>query len=177
MTVVVRTDGSPETLLGSVRSEIRALDARLPVSNLRTFGALKSERTAAQRFNALLIGGFATIALLLAAVGIYGVMSFVVAQRTREIGVRMALGASRASVQRMFLRQALRAVAVGSIAGVAIAIPLSRLARGLLFGIEPADPLTYAGGLVFLSVVTVVACYIPASRAAGVDPLEALRVD
>ena len=177
MTLVVRTDASPEALLAAVRGEIRALDPLLPVSNLRTFGALRSERTADRRFNALLIGSFAALAVLLAGVGVYGVMSFIVAQRTREIGVRMALGATRSVVLGMFLRQALRAVAIGSIAGVAIAIPLSRLARGLLFGIEPADPVTYAGVLVLVGVIALIAAWAPAERASRVPPSLAMVGD
>ena len=177
MTVVVRADMSASALLPAVRGEIRALDPLLPVSNLRTFGSLKSERTAAGRFNALLIGSFAALAVLLAAVGIYGVMSFIVTQRTREIGVRMALGASRASVQHMFLRQALRAAAVGSIIGVLVAIPLARLARGLLFGIEPVDPLTYVGVLGLVAVIAVLAAWAPAARASRVSPSLAMVAD
>ena len=177
MTIVVRTDGSPEALLAQVRGEIRALDAQLPVEHLRTFGALESERTAGQRFNALLIGTFAMIAVVLAAVGIYGVLSFVVAQRTREIGVRMALGASRGAVMAMFVRLAMRAVIVGGLVGLGIALPLSGFARGMLFGIEPTDRFTYAAVPVLVGLIALAAAWVPAMRAARVSPSTAMVAD
>jgi ABC-type antimicrobial peptide transport system permease subunit len=117
------------------------------------------------------------IALCLAVAGIYGVLTCLVGQRTREIGLRMALGATRGTILRMVIREGAVLAAAGMVIGVVGAIAVTRLLGTLLFQIQPYDPLTYAGGLVFLGVVTLVACYIPASRAAGIDPLDALRVE
>jgi putative ABC transport system permease protein len=174
MTVVVRSDGAAPFPLARLRNDIRALEARLPVSNLQSFGALRAQRTASERFDALLIASFATLAALLAAVGIYGVMSFVVAQRTREIGVRMALGASRASVALGFVRQAMRAAAAGALAGILIALPLSRLLGSMLFGIAPTDVLTYVGVTGLIAALAALAALLPARRAAAVPPGVAL---
>jgi ABC-type antimicrobial peptide transport system permease subunit len=120
---------------------------------------------------------FGAVALLLSVAGIYGVLAFVVARRTREIGLRMALGATRGTILRMVIREGAVLAAAGMAMGMVGAIAVTRLLGTLLFQIQPYDPLTYAGGLVFLGVVTLVACYIPASRAAGIDPLDALRVE
>ena len=117
------------------------------------------------------------IALCLAVAGIYGVLTYLVGQRTREIGLRMALGATKGTILRMVIREGAVLAAAGMVLGVLGAIAVTRLLGTMLFQVQPYDPLTYAAGLVFLSVVTFVACYIPASRAAGIDPLEALRVD
>jgi putative ABC transport system permease protein len=174
LTVVVRTSGSTEALLARLRSEIRALDAQLPVSNLRTFGALRAQRTASERFNALLVTSFATLAVLLAAVGIYGVMSFVVAQRTREIGVRMALGATRRSVLSTILRFGLKPVSTGAFSGLAIALLLSQWARSLLFGVTPTDVATYGGVLIVVAAIALIALWLPAYRATRIQPSVAL---
>lgn len=177
MTIVARTDASAPALVAALRTHVRALDPQLPISNLRTFGMLRSERTAGQRFNALLLTSFAALALLLAAVGIYGVMSFVVAQRTREIGVRMALGASRASVLAGFLRQAMQPVGVGALAGLAIAIPLTSLLRSMLFGISALDAVTYVGVVLLVIGMALVAAWAPARCASRVEPNVALIGD
>ncbi|MEX2284724.1 MAG: ABC transporter permease [Gemmatimonadota bacterium] len=177
MTVVTRTQGAPEAAQEAMRREIRSLDPQLPITNLRNFDALRAERTASQRFNALLIASFATLAVLLAAVGIYGVLSFVVAQRRREIGVRMALGASRWTVLRGFLFQALRAAAIGSALGIVIALLLTRFLRTLLYGVGPTDPLTYLAVLALVATLAMIAAWIPARRAAGIQPLTALTGD
>ena len=177
MTVVVRTDGNPNAMLGTVRNVIRALDPQQPISNLRSFGALRSQRTASERFNALLVASFAALAVLLAAVGIYGAGSFVVAQRTREIGVRMALGASRASVLREFLLRALRAAAIGSVAGLGAALALTRLMQGMLFGVPATNVMTYAVVLLLVSSLALLAGWLPAWRAAAVQPSTALLGD
>ena len=175
MTVAVRTLIAPEDIIGAARGTVRAIDPQLPISNLQTFDELRSERTASERFNALLVGAFAAVALLLAAIGIYGVMSFAVAARTREIGVRMALGASRAAVLRSILRGALVTVGIGTLLGLAVAVPLTRLLRSLLFGVEPGDPLTVVAVGALLAGVGVLAAWVPGLRAAEVDPAEALR--
>jgi predicted permease len=174
MTVVVRTDAGAPLPLADVRADIRSLDGRLPISNLRSFDALRSERTAGQRFNALLVASFAGLAALLAAVGIYGVMSFVVAQRTREIGVRMALGASRASVLGTFLRHAALPVTAGTVAGVVGALLLTRLVRSMLFGIALTDVVTYACVVLVVAALALIAALLPALRAARIEPSLAL---
>jgi predicted permease len=177
MTVVVRSAEGLAFSPAAMRAEIRALDAQLPISNLRSFDALRSERTASQRFNAMLIASFALLAVTLAGVGIYGVTSFVVAQRRREIGVRMAIGASGASVLRRFVGQALRSVAVGVLAGTLAALPLARLTRSLFYGVPATDPLTYAGVIALVSVLGLLAAALPARRAAGIAPRTALAND
>lgn len=177
ITIVARTDAAAPTLIAAVRTHVHALDPQLPISNLRTFGTLRSERTAGQRFNALLMASFATLGLLLAAVGIYGVMSFVVAQRTREIGVRMALGASRMSVLAVFIRQAMQSVGLGAVAGLAIAIPLTSLLRSMLFGISATDAVTYVGVVLLVAAISLVAAWAPARRASRVEPYVALIGD
>jgi ABC-type antimicrobial peptide transport system permease subunit len=177
MTVVVRAADAAQLSLTDVRDEIRALDPQLPISSLRSFGALRAERTSTQRFNALLVASFALLATLLAAAGIYGVMSFAVAQRTREIGIRMALGASRNSVLGRFLRSAIRSAAIGGILGILIALPLTRLIQSMLFGIQSTDALTYAAVILIVTVLAVLAAWVPARRAAGIEPATVLAGD
>jgi predicted permease len=174
MTIVVRGDPRSTGLVASLRSEIRSLDPRLPISNLRAFDSLRTERTASQRFNALLVTSFAVLAALLAAIGLYGVMSFVVAQRTREIGVRMALGATRAAVQKSFLVRAIGPVAFGTAGGVLAALPLTRFVRSLLFGVTPTDPSTYVMVAALISALALVAAWLPARRASRVEPSRVL---
>jgi len=177
MTIVVQTSSDRDRMLSVVRDEIRALDAQLPVSNLRSFESLQTERTANQRFQALLVGSFAALGLLLAAVGIYGVMSYIVAQRTREIGVRVALGASRSTVVRHFLSRALRIVVIGAVIGLACAVPLTRFLQSMLFGVPLLDRITYAGVIVLTGALALIAAWLPAFRAARVQPVVALRAE
>ncbi|MBX6365451.1 MAG: hypothetical protein IRZ00_16395, partial [Gemmatimonadetes bacterium] len=177
MTFVLRTAGEPEALVGPARAVIHELDPQLAVSNVRGFGSLGAEKTAANRFSAVLVGAFAGLALLLAAVGVYGVTAFAVARRTREIGVRMALGASGRRVFLTVLRQAAAMLGVGAAAGVLAAIPLMRLMRGLLFGVGPGDPLTFAVVLAVLAAAALLATWGPARRAARLDPVAALRAE
>jgi putative ABC transport system permease protein len=175
MTVVVRTDGAPDSLLPTVRAAIRDLDARLPISNLRSFGTLRSERTASQRFNALLVASFAALAVMLAAVGIYGVMSFVVAQRTQEIGLRMALGATRSAVLALVVGRASRPVIVGVAVGLSGAFALTRVLKSMLFGVTASDAVTFTSAGLFLGAAALAACLVPAFRAVRIDPISALR--
>lgn len=175
MTVVVRGSGPIDALRASIRPIVRELDAALPVSNLRAFSALRAERTANQRFNALVIGTFGLLSLAIAAVGIYGVLSFIVAQRTHEIGIRSALGATRATIVGMIVRQSLGLTGVGLIVGIVVATLTTRYLKRMLFGLQPLDPMTFAGVCVVFAAVAAIASYVPARRATRVDPLVALR--
>lgn len=173
-TLILRTEADPKALIALMRGEVRRLDPHLPVS-----GKTLEERLVMPllpvRVGAALLGGFGLLALALAAVGIYGVMSYAVSRRTREIGIRMALGARASHVLGLTLRQGMAPVIVGVGVGLAAALGLTRLAGSLLFGVSASDPLTYAGVAALLTAVALLACYIPASRAAKVDPLVALR--
>jgi putative ABC transport system permease protein len=174
--VLVRTQGPPEALENVVRTTVRARSTSVPM-RFSTMEQSLAEYSAAPRFRTILVSGFGLIALCLAVAGIYGVLTYLVGQRTREIGLRMALGATRGTIVRMVMREGAIPAAAGMVLGVLGAVAVTRLLGAMLFQVQPYDPLTYAGGLVFLSVVTFVACYIPASRAARIDPLKALRVD
>ncbi len=174
--VLVRTQGPPEALESLVRTMVRARSTSVPM-RFSTLEQSLAEYSAAPRFRTILVSGFGLIALCLAVAGIYGVLTYVVGQRTREIGLRMALGATKSMILRMVIREGAVLAAAGMILGVLGAIAATRLLGSVLFQVQPYDPLTYASGVVFLSLLAFVACYIPASRAAGIDPLEALRVD
>jgi putative ABC transport system permease protein len=175
MTIVVRTRALPQTVAPLVRAEIRAVDPLVPIAQARSFSALRADKVAGERFNALLVGAFGALALVLVAVGIYGVMAFAIVHRTREIGVRMALGASSANVLANVLGGAARLVVAGLALGLLAALPLSRLLRGLLFGIEPLDLVSFAIAAVVMMLVGMLAALLPARRAAGVEPLAALQ--
>lgn len=173
--LAVRTTGDPEALIATVRGEVWALDPEQPISDVRTMTERVAAAVAAPRFDLLLLGTFAAIALVLAAVGIYGVISYSVGQRTHEIGVRMALGANREDVRTLVLRQGML-VALGGVAiGLAAALALTRLLGSLLFGVSPTDPVTYAVVAVILSGVAAAACLVPAMRATKVEPVAVLR--
>jgi putative ABC transport system permease protein len=175
--LVVRSAVDPSSLATAVRDAIWAVDKDQPVSQIRTMSEIISQAVARQRFSMLLLGLFAGLALILAAVGIYGVMSYSVAQRTREIGIRMALGAQKSDVLGMTLREALRFVAVGVVIGIAGALGLTRLMASLLFGVSATDPATFAAITVVLGAVALLASYIPALRSMRVDPVIALRYE
>lgn len=177
MAAVVRTDVAPLSIVGAVRSEIAALDPEVPVSNVRTMEQVLSDSVARSRFGALLLTIFAGVALLIAAIGIYGVVAYSVAQRTQEIGVRMALGATARDVLRLVLGGGVRLAAAGVTVGLFTAILLSRFVESLLFEVSPTDPATLAGLAIALGAVAMLACYVPARRAARVDPNEALRCE
>jgi putative ABC transport system permease protein len=175
--LVVKTGVEPASLAAAVRKAVWELDKDQPVSDVRTMEEVLSASIARQRFSTLLLGVFAALALALAAVGIYGVMSYAVAQRTREIGIRMALGAQAGSVLRLMLRQGLKLASAGVVLGLAGALLLTRLMSSMLFGVSATDPLTLATISLVLVGVTLLASYVPARRAARVDPLIALRYE
>ena len=175
MSVVVRAARAPEDLASVLRKEVLAVDPDQPVNNLRTVEQTLTDSTAQRRFQLLLLGLFASLALALAVIGIYGVLSYTVGLRTREIGIRMALGARRGDVLRMVLGQGLALVALGTAIGLAAAFALSRTVAGLLYGVSRTDPATYLAVSAMLAVVALLACYLPAQRATRVDPIAALR--
>ncbi len=177
MTLILRTGGDPEGLVAAARREILAIDKDQPVADVRTMESWLAESVARTRFGTLLLGAFAGLALILAAAGIYGVMSYSVAQRRNEIGVRMALGSQARDVLRLVLGQGLALVLVGVACGVLGALALTRVMASLLYGVSATDPLTFAALALLLTVISMLACYLPARRAARVDPLTALRYD
>jgi putative ABC transport system permease protein len=175
MDVIVKTSGAPMSLVASIKREVQEMDKDQPLGNVQTLEALVVQRIAPRRFNLLLLGLFAFIALLLGAIGLYGVMSYAVTQRTRELGIRMTLGAQKNDVLRLVIKQGMILSLTGVAIGLAAALALTRLMKSLLYGVSPTDPLTFAGIALLLSLVALVACWIPASRAAKLDPLTALR--
>jgi predicted permease len=162
---------------GQVRALVQSVDPTLPVFDSQPLGATVSASLAERRFSLQMVGMFALTALVLAALGIYGVISYTVSERTHEIGIRLALGADRASIQRMILRQGLLLAGTGSLIGLPCALILSRGMAGLLYGVPPTDPITFAGVAVLLIGVALIACYVPARRAMRVDPIVALRYE
>lgn len=175
MTVVVRTAGDPRALQRAVRGVVQALDRNAPVYTVRTVEDVLARSVATPRFNTLLIGLFAVVALVLTMVGLYGVMSCAVSENTQQIGIRMALGAQRHDVLRTILGQGMRLAGVGVVLGLGTALGLTRLMSSLLFGIGSTDPWTFTGVAILLLVVAAAACYLPARRAMNVDPMIALR--
>ena len=177
LSFVVRSSNESARLEGSIRSAVRELDPALPVYTLRGMNEVVSRSMVQPRFLAILLATFSGIALFLAAIGIYGVMAYSVAQRTQEIGVRMALGARPVHVLRLVFGQSLLMLSIGTVIGLAGAFALTRLMSTLLFEVTASDPLTYVSVVGLLTVVALLACYIPARRAAKVDPLIALRYE
>jgi putative ABC transport system permease protein len=175
--LVVRTDLEPLGVVPSIRHEVAQVDPNQPISDIRTTAAILDEALARRRFNTLLIGIFAAIGLVLVGAGIYGVMSFFVAQRTHEIGVRMAMGARWSSVQTLVLGQALKLATVGVPTGLVGVFATVKLTESMVYGISPTDPVTVAGGTLFLVVVGVLGSLVPAWRATRVDPIQALRAE
>ncbi len=175
--IVARTGSDPEKILGSVRDQVRTLDKNMPLRNVTTIPEQIDRGLWASRMGAALLSIFGGLALLLAMIGIYGVMSYSVDQRTQEIGIRMALGARSGDVLRMVIRQGMLLVAAGAGAGILASLLLGKLIAGLLYGITPQDPVTLAGVAVALTGVALFACYVPALRATRVDPLVALRYE
>jgi putative ABC transport system permease protein len=177
MTLVIRTNGDPAAMAPTVQRELRAMDSDQPVSDVRTMNQVMADTTARARFNALLLGLFAGLAMLLAAVGIFGVMNYSVTLRTREIGLRMALGAQQGQVLMLILKQGLLLTLIGIVVGLAGALALTRVMSSLLFGVEATDPATFTAIVLLLAIVSLIACYIPARRATRVDPMIALRYE
>jgi putative ABC transport system permease protein len=177
MTLVARTDGDPLSYVTALRSEVQALDNDQPIASVYTMEQLLSESVARARFSTTLLTIFAFIALLLAAVGIYGVMSYSVTQRTHEIGIRMALGANNRAVMRMVIGQGMMIAVIGVAAGLAASFALTRLLASLLFGTSATDPATFVAIALVLMGVALGACFIPARRATRVDPMVALRYE
>ena len=177
MTITAQTAGDPADLVGAVRSEVAAIDANLPVGNITTMQGAFDRSIARDRFAMFLAGLFGILALLLASVGIYGVLSYTVAQRTRELGIRMALGASQRTVLTYVLRQSITLIAIGAGGGIAGALLLTRVMASQLYGVTARDPITFVSATVVLSAVALLASYVPAARATRVDPITALRYE
>ena len=177
MSLAIRTDGRPANLIAAVRSQVRELDPDQPVTRVMPMTEVVSRSVWQLRLYAALFGVFAAVALILATVGIYGVMSYAVTQRTREIGLRMALGARRQDVLKLVVGQGIILASIGVGAGLAAAVALTRLMSSLLFGITATDPITFAAVSVLLTGVALGACLVPARRAMKVDPMEALRYE
>ena len=177
MTVTVRTAADPNRVVTSIASLVRQLDPELVVANVKTMDEVVSDSVAQRRLTMLLLTVFAGTALLLAAVGIYGVIAYSVTERTQEIGIRMALGAQRGAVLRMVIKQALLLAVTGIAVGGGGALLLTRLMEGLLFEVKPADPLTFGVVSAILTAVALLASYIPGRRATQVDPVVALRAE
>jgi len=175
MTIVARTKSDTGAVAGPLRAALTAQDKSLPVYALKPMTEYLRDSLSRQRFNLILLSVFGFGALALAAVGVYGVISCGVAQRTHEIGIRLALGAGRRDVLGLILTQGLKLVLLGVVTGLGAAFALSRWMETLLFGVRPTDPLTFAGIAAVLLMVSLVACWIPARRATRVDPLVSLR--
>src|SRR6185295_5328397 len=177
MTLLVRTTTDPASIVAAVRQAVWSIDPNQPIADVKTLDQIVSDSIAQPRLNMLLMTLFGGLALLLSAVGIYGLLSYAVTQRTQELGIRMALGANVADVLKLVLRQGMTLAIVGEAIGLVGAFALTRLMRGLLFGVTPNDATTFVIVAGVLAVVALLACYIPARRATKVDPLIALRYE
>jgi predicted permease len=177
MGFAVRTEREPAAIVSSLRAALREVAGDLSIANVRTMDQLFASNIATQRLVVMLLGAFAALALLLAGVGLYGVVSYSVGQRTREIGVRMAVGSTPSSVVKLVVKQGLSLTGAGLLLGLLASLGLTRLLRSVLFGVTPFDALSFAGGAVVLAAIGLLACWIPARRAAKVDPIVALRCE
>ena len=177
MTVIVKASSDPNQLIASVRQAVKAIDPDQPIYSPRTMGDIRAESVAPERLNLTLLGIFAGIALVLAIVGIYGVMSYSVTQRTHEIGIRMAIGAQRRDVFKMILGQGMKLALIGIGIGLVGAFALTRLMASMLFGVEPTDATTFGAISALLTVVALLACFLPGRRATRVEPTVSLRYE
>jgi predicted permease len=175
--LIVRTAGDASSTIPALQAQVRSLDPNLPLFDVRTVGEHMRMSVFIPRMASVILTLFGALALLLAVVGLYSVVAFAVAQRTREIGVRVALGASRASVVRLVLRQGMKLTAIGLIIGIGLAIAAAQALRSQLMGVAPTDLASFAGTAVLLLAVALIACIVPAFRAARLDPVRALRLD
>jgi putative ABC transport system permease protein len=177
MNLAIRTSDDPMAIAASIRATLIQIDRTRPIFNVKTLEDVLIDSVAPRRFNVFLLTTFAGTALLLAVIGIYGVIAFSVAQRMREIGVRLALGAERRAVVTMVVRQGMRIAAAGIVLGIVAALALTRVIAGLLYEVTPTDPLTFAAAIGALSLAALAACAGPAARAALVNPIVALRCE
>jgi len=175
--LVARTAGDPLAVAGVIRNQVRQMDANVPVANVRSMNEVVATALATPRLTGFLLSTFAAIALALAAVGIYGVLAYVVSQRTREIGIRLAIGADRSQLLGMVLRQGLLLAGIGIAAGLIGAFALTRLMTSLLYNVRPHDPITFAAVAAGLLLIALVASFLPARRATRVSPTTALRAE
>jgi ABC-type antimicrobial peptide transport system permease subunit len=177
MTFVIRTNGDPAALTGALREVVRGMDPALPVADIQPFTQVVNAALAASRFATILLGALAGLAVVLAAVGLYGVLSFTTARRSREIGIRIALGAERRSVAGLVMREGVLTGAAGIVVGVLGSLWLTRFLESQLYGVSRLDPLTFLLAPSLLLAVAALASFIPARRAASASPMTALRVD
>jgi putative ABC transport system permease protein len=175
ITLVARTSGDPAELASAVKRAVWSFDRNLPISEVLTMDRVVADATSLSRFEMLLFGLFAAVALVLAAVGIYGVMNYSVSRRTREIGIRISLGASQSAVLRMVVRQGMMQALAGTAAGIVGALLLAKLMTGMLYGVRPNDPVTFGGVMVVLGLVALLASCLPARKATRIEPTAALR--
>jgi predicted permease len=175
MSIVMRSSGNPELLADALRNEVKRLDPTLAVADVQVMDRIVETSVATPRFAFVLVGMFAGLAILLAAIGTYGVIAYSVSQRTAEFGLRMALGAQQSGVLRLVLTQAVKLTLAGTILGIAVSLVLARVLKTLIFNVSPTDPATYAAVGLIVVVVALIACYIPAYRATQADPMNALR--